>query len=106
MAQAAEAAGDVRTALRYYSIYFLAAKEDFEINLRTGKLYMLSIPGPTHLTYAEIQILLRTGAIPQDDLPALEREATEEAVSRGFIGDCPGVATRQSPINPMFWRTP
>ena len=94
LARAAEAAGDVRAAYRYYGILFLAGDEYEEFAVRTTGTRVFA-PGYTHQAYAGMQFLLRTGAILQDDIPALAREATEEAVSRGFFRDCPGVATRQ-----------
>ena len=53
------------------------------------------MPRVTHLAYAGIAFLERTGAILPEEFPALQREAIEVALSLGFFGDCPGVATRQ-----------
>ena len=94
LAEAAEAAGDVRAAFRYYEILWLAGDEKEEIEVRIYKRRPTA-PGYTHLAYAGIQFLLRSGAILKEEIPVLAREAKEEAMSRGFFGDCPGVATRQ-----------
>ena len=51
--------------------------------------------GSIKLSLFLLRFLERTGAILQEEMPALKREAIEEAMSRGFFGDCPGVATRQ-----------
>ena len=96
LARAAETAGDVRAAYRYYRILFVAGGESEEIAIRTGQ--RASNPfgtGPTHWGYAGMEFLERTGAILQEDIPALLLEAAEEAMSRGFVRDCEGVATRQ-----------
>ena len=94
LAVAAEAAGDVRAAFRYYAILFLVADEKEEIKVRIYKARRKA-PSYTHMAYAGMVFLERTGAILPGEFPALEREAKEEAMSRGFFGDCPGVANRQ-----------
>ena len=95
LALAAEGTGDVRAAYRYYRILYMAGYEDEEIKARTRRGHKTLIPGPTHWAYAGMRFLERTGAILEEDIPALVREAAEEAMSRGFYGDCPGVAERQ-----------
>ena len=95
LAQAAEAAGDVRAAYRYYVILYLAGIEDEEVARRTMSWHKTIIPGPTHWAFAGIQFLIKTGAVSEEERPALEQEATEEAKSRGFFGDCPGIAARE-----------
>lgn len=96
LAQATEAAGDVRAAYRYYGILYLAGDEYEEIGVRTiMRGIRLTTPGPTHFAYAGMRFLERTGAILKEEIPALRREAKEEAMSRGFFGDCPGVANQQ-----------
>ena len=94
LARAAEARGDVRAAFRYYVILFLVADEKEEIEVRFYKARRKA-PSYTHMAYAGITFLQRTGAILPEEFPELEKEAREEAVSRGFFGDCPGEATRQ-----------
>ena len=62
LAEAAEAVGDVRAAFRYYVIVFLVADEKEEIEVRTHKARRKA-PSYTHLAYAGIAFLQRTGAI-------------------------------------------
>jgi len=94
LARAAEAAGNVRKAFRYYAIVFLVADEKEEISVRVYKTRRQA-PSFTHLAYAGMAFLERSGAILLEEFSTLQREAIEQAMSRGFFGNCPGVATRE-----------
>ncbi len=53
LAQAAETAGDVRAAYRYYAILFMVAEEKDQIYTRSLKGYTPHVPGFTHMAQAD-----------------------------------------------------
>ena len=92
LAEFAERERDFKRALRMYIIVFEVAAEKNQRQLRSRHGYDLREPGFTHLGYAGIQYLIRSGAVSKQDAASIHAEAKREAVSRGFFADCKGRA--------------